>query len=93
MILSYEVTEASVHDSQVFTELLDPNNTRRDVYAGSAHISFQESLAELKEQGFRGHTQRKGCRRGKADIPGSSVATGAERKFDAGSNTSLALWR
>ena len=60
-IRSYEVTDASVHDSQVFTELLDPSNTSKDVWADSAYRS-EESLQELKEQGFREHIQRKGCR-------------------------------
>ena len=60
-IRSYAVTDASVHDSQVFTELLDPENTSRDVWADSAYRS-EESLQELQEQGFREHLQRKGCR-------------------------------
>ena len=61
LIRSYEVTDASVHDSQVFTELLDPSNTSRDVWADSAYRS-ENSLIELKEQGFREHIQRKGSR-------------------------------
>jgi IS5 family transposase len=60
-IRSYVVTDASVHDSQVFTELLDPDNTSKDVWADSAYRS-EESLQELQEQGFREHLQRKGCR-------------------------------
>ena len=60
-IRSYAVTDASVHDSQVFTELLDPDNTSKDVWADSAYRS-EESLQELQEQGFREHLQRKGCR-------------------------------
>ena len=60
-IRSYDVTDASVHDSQVFTELLDPSNTSRDVWADSAYRS-DNSLAKLKQQGFREHIQRKGCR-------------------------------
>lgn len=61
IIRSYEVTDASVHDSQVFTELLDPDNTSKDVWADSAYRS-EESLQELQAQGFREHLQRKGCR-------------------------------
>jgi IS5 family transposase len=60
-IRSYEVTDASVHDSQVFTELLDSDNTSKDVWADSAYRSG-ESLQTLQEQGFREHIQRKGCR-------------------------------
>ena len=60
-IRSYEVTDSSVHDSQVFTELLDSDNTSKDVWADSAYRSG-ESLKTLEEQGFREHIQRKGCR-------------------------------
>jgi len=60
-IRSYDVTDASVHDSQVFTELLDPSNTSKDVWADSAYRS-EDSLQELQNQGFREHIQRKGCR-------------------------------
>lgn len=60
-IRSYEVTDASVHDSQVFIELLDPDNTSKDVWADSAYRS-EESLRTLQEQGYREHLQRKGCR-------------------------------
>jgi len=63
-IRCYEVTDASVHDSRVFTELLDPCNTSRDVWADSAYRS-EESLNELKAQGFREHIQRKGSRKKK----------------------------
>jgi IS5 family transposase len=60
-IRSYAVTDASVHDSQMFTELLDPDNTSKDVWADSAYRS-EESLRDLQDQGFREHLQRKGCR-------------------------------
>ena len=60
-IRSYDVTDASVHDSQVFTELLDPSNTSKAVWADSAYRS-ENALQELKQQGFREHIQRKGCR-------------------------------
>ena len=33
LIRSYEVTPASVHDSNVFEELLDENNSSKDVWA------------------------------------------------------------
>ncbi|MCB2218497.1 MAG: IS5 family transposase [Desulfobulbaceae bacterium] len=60
-IPSYEVTDASANDSQVFNELLDPDNTSKDVWADSAYRS-EESLQELQAQGFREHLQRKGYR-------------------------------
>jgi len=61
LIRSFEVTTASTHDSNVFEELLDENNSSRDVWADAAYRS-EEKLAELKERGFREHIQRKGCR-------------------------------
>jgi len=60
-IRDYDVTDASVHDSNVFEELLDDSNTRRAVWADSAYRS-EEKLDLLKERGYREHLQRKGCR-------------------------------
>lgn len=62
-IRGYAVTNAAVHDSQVFEELLDEDNSSRDVWADSAYRS-EESLAMLAGRRFREHLQRKG-RRGK----------------------------
>jgi IS5 family transposase len=61
LIRSYEVTPASVHDSQVFEDLLDEDNSSRDVWADSAYRS-EEKLEELKKRKYREHLQRKGCR-------------------------------
>lgn len=61
LIRAYEVTPASMHDSQVFEELLDEDNTSRDVWADSAYRS-QDTLEALEQRGFREHLQRKGCR-------------------------------
>jgi IS5 family transposase len=61
MIRSYEVTPASVHDSNVFEQLLDENNSSKDVWADSAYGSVEKRDA-IKEEGYRGHIQRKGCR-------------------------------
>ena len=58
---STEVTDASVHDSQVTYELLDPCNTSRDVWADSAYRS-EESVENLNVFGYREHLQRKGYR-------------------------------
>jgi IS5 family transposase len=60
-IRAYVVTSANVHDSKVFEELLDPNNSSKDVWADSAYRS-QEAIKSLKEQGYREHLQRKGSR-------------------------------
>jgi IS5 family transposase len=61
LIRDYEVTPASVHDSQVFEDLLDEDNSSRDVWADSAYRS-EEKLEELKNRKYREHLQRKGCR-------------------------------
>ena len=61
LIRDYMVTDAAVHDSQVFGCLLDEKNTSRDVWADSAYRS-EENLSELERRGYREHLQRKGCR-------------------------------
>jgi len=61
LIRDYEVTPASVHDSQVFEDLLDEANSSRDVWADSAYRS-EDKLKELKKRKYREHLQRKGCR-------------------------------
>jgi len=60
-IRRYEVTDASVHDSNVFESILDTSNTSRDVYADSAYRSAEHEN-NLRESGYRPHLQRKGCR-------------------------------
>lgn len=61
LIRNYQVTPASVHDSNVFEELLDEDNSSKDVWADSAYGSTEKRDA-IKEQGFRDNIQRKGCR-------------------------------
>ncbi len=61
LIRAWNVTAASVHDSQVFEELIDEDNSRRDVYADSAYRS-KASLEMLKKKGLRAQIQRKGCK-------------------------------
>lgn len=61
LIRDYQVTDAAVHDSRVLEELLDEDDTSRDVWADSAYRSV-EKLEGLKERGFREHIQRKGYR-------------------------------
>lgn len=60
-VREYTVTSANVHDSNVFEELLDPNNSRKDVWADSAYRS-QDVIDRLKKNGYREHIQRKGSR-------------------------------
>ena len=61
LIRDYAVSDAAVHDSQMFDQLIDESNSSRDVYADSAYRS-KESVEGLKKRGFREHLQRKGCR-------------------------------
>lgn len=61
LIRNFEVTDAATHDSNVFEELLDENNSSKDVWADSAYRSADKREA-LEARGFRGHIQRKGCR-------------------------------
>ena len=60
LIRSYAVTDAALHDSNVFEQLL-ADNTSRDVWADSAYRSA-ERLECLAQDGFREHIQRKGSR-------------------------------
>ena len=57
----WDGTDASVHESNVFTELLDENNNSADVYADSAY-RWEQTLKKLEELGYGEHIQRKGCR-------------------------------
>jgi IS5 family transposase len=61
LIRDYAVTDAATHDSQVFDELLDDDNTSREVFADSAYRS-KEKLERLSQRKFRERLQRKGCR-------------------------------
>jgi IS5 family transposase len=61
LIRTYAVTDASVHDSNVFDELVEESNTSAEVYADSAYRS-KESIEWLQKRGFRERLQRKGCR-------------------------------
>ena len=61
LIRDYAVTPASVHDSNVLEQILDKNNSSKDVYADSAYGSEDKRNA-LKKARFRGHIQQKGCR-------------------------------
>ena len=61
LIRHWSSTPASVHDSQVFYELLDDGNTSGDVWADSAYWSGGRE-AELEELGFRSRIHRKSVR-------------------------------
>jgi len=61
LIREYEVTDASVHDSKVFEEVLSDRNSSRDVWADSAYRS-QEIEENLKRKKYRSKIHRKGSR-------------------------------
>ena len=60
-IRGYEVTDASVHDSRVFEEILDEGNSGDEVWADSAYRSA-EMEKMLREKGYRSRVSRKGSR-------------------------------
>ena len=61
LIRTFDVTDASVHDSQVFDRLLDSNNTGKQVFADSAYRS-KEIDSTLKERGLKNEIHHKGYR-------------------------------
>jgi IS5 family transposase len=75
LVRRYQVTSASVHDSQVFDELLDPENTNANVWADSAYRSADQE-ASLTENGYRSHINKKG----KRNKPLSKAAKAANRR-------------
>jgi len=58
LIRDYEVTDASVHDSQVFEELLGPSQDNFDVYADSAYRSKQTE-DNLATAGYTSHVHER----------------------------------
>lgn len=61
IIRRWLTTDASVHDSQVFYDLLDDSNSSGDVWADSAYWSGDKK-DELADLGFNSHIHRKGVR-------------------------------
>ena len=61
LIREYGVTDASVHDSQAFDDLLNKGNTSSEVYADSAYRSA-ETERKLKARGFRSRIHKRGRR-------------------------------
>ena len=59
LIRRYSVTDASVHDSQVFDEVLDEENSGCSVWADSAYRS-EAREEQLREQGYKSRIHRKG---------------------------------
>lgn len=61
LIRDYGVTDASVHDSRMFEEILDEKNEGKGIWADSAYRS-RETEKILKERGYRSNVNRKGSR-------------------------------
>ena len=61
LIHAYQVTDASVHDSQCLETLLDPENTGVEVFADSAYRS-EESEQLLQEKGYRNRIHERAYR-------------------------------
>lgn len=61
LIREYEVTSASVHDSQVIDKLITTDYNSKDIYADSAYRSRQREK-QLRAEGFRSHICTKGRR-------------------------------
>src|SRR3954453_1469761 len=61
LIRQYEVTDASVHDSQKFDGLLNQSKTAADVYAYTAARS-NETVGTLNLRGFRSRMHRRASR-------------------------------
>lgn len=62
LIRRYAVTDASVHDSQMFDEVLDEENSGRSIWADSAYRS-EAREGQLRENGYLSRIQRKGSSR------------------------------
>src|SRR6267378_3465105 len=75
LIRQYDVTDASVHDSQKFDGLLNKTNTSADVYADSAYRSA-ETEAKLKVRGLRSRIHQRASR----NHPLSKAQENANRK-------------
>ena len=75
LIRCWQVSDAALHDSQVFDELLERDNTSADVWADSAYRS-QEREATLRDDGWRSRIHREGQK----DKPLSDRAQAANRR-------------
>jgi IS5 family transposase len=75
LIRQYDVTDASVHDSQKFDGLLNQANTSADVYADSAYRSA-EAEAKLSLRGLRSRIHQRANR----NHPSSQAQQNAKRQ-------------
>ena len=75
LIRTFEVTPANVHDSQVFDDLIDPDNADPGVWADSAYRS-EETEAVLARAGYESHI----CEKGQAGRPLGAEQEARNRK-------------
>lgn len=61
LIRAWGVTDAALHDSNIFEELIDERNSSRDTWADSAYRAAR-IFEFLERWGLREHVQRKGDR-------------------------------
>ncbi len=62
LIRRYAVTDASVHDSQMFDEVLDEENSSHSLWADSAYRS-EAREKQLRQKGYKSRIHRKGSGR------------------------------
>jgi IS5 family transposase len=74
LIRDYETTAANVHDSQVFDDIIDPDNSEPQVWADSAYRSEATETA-LSEAGYESHI----CEKGQSNQPLSDEQQAANR--------------
>lgn len=75
LIRTFAVTPANVHDSQVFDDLVDPDNADPGVWADSAYRS-EETEAVLAKAGYESHI----CEKGQAGQPLDAEQEARNRK-------------
>src|SRR5438045_5558757 len=61
LIRKIKISTASEHDTLHFEEVIDPDNTSRDIYADKGYVNGERET-RLKEKGWRMHIQRKGTK-------------------------------
>ena len=86
LVRRYQVDSASVHDSQVVADILDPDNTAASVWADSAYRSA-EIEAKLAEKGLKSRIHRKGRRGRPLSEREHQGETEPVRRFGRGSST------
>jgi len=61
LIIGYEVTDASVHDSQPLNDLLNKRDKGQPLYADSAYTGKEQEKA-IKKVGMVNKVHEKGCK-------------------------------